>query len=154
MRKLMIIALVAAMTLGATGAMAAVIYEAELTPEMVRPSSGASAYGQATLIVNDAGTEYHLTLNFAGLDTDQTGAALLSAGMDDPGSSLLTLPVGTPLALTQALTADIAEALESDRLAVQIYSEAWPGGAIRGNFQFVTVGVDVTTWTAVKTLFN
>lgn len=140
--------------LGAASAPAATIYEAELTPEQVVPSSGVDAYGQATLIVSDDGTIIDLTVNFAGLDTPQTAARLLQAAIDEPGSELETLPLGTPLALTIANTPAVASALETGQLAIQIYSEAWPDGAIRGNFIFVTVGVDETTWSRVKDLFN
>ena len=107
-----------------------------------------------TLIVSDDGMTFDLTVNFAGLDTPQTAAKLLQATPEDPGTELLILPLGTPLALTLDSTADLAEALESEALAIQIYGEAWPTGALRGNFDFVTVGVDETTWSQVKELFN
>jgi hypothetical protein len=146
--------ILAILALGAGSAAAAVVYEAELTPELVQPSSGASAYGQATLIVNDAGTQLDLTLNFAGLDTPQTDAVLLRAAADDAGETLRTLPLGTMLAVSFDYEADLASALEDGELAIQIGSELWPGGAIRGNFVFVTVGVDVQTWSQIRTLFE
>ena len=146
--------LLAVLALGAGSALGAVVYEAELTPEQVRPGSGASAYGQATLIINDAETMADLTVNFAGLDTEQTGAVLLRATAEDAGTPLLTLPLGTMLAISLEYSNDLRDALAAGELAVQITSEDWPDGAIRGNFSFVTVGVDQTTWTQVKTLFN
>ncbi|MDD5718519.1 MAG: CHRD domain-containing protein [Candidatus Krumholzibacteria bacterium] len=142
------------MVFGAGAAVAAIAYDAELVPELVIPNSGASAYGQSTLIVDDTATTFALTVNFAGLDTPQTEAKLLWAAADSPGVELLTLPVGTPLALSLPYTADIAEALENGELAIQIYSQDWPAGAIRGNFRFVTVGVDAATWSRVKALFQ
>jgi len=150
----MISILIAIVALGAGSALASVVYEADLMPELVIPGSEASAYGQATLIVSDAGTMADLTLNFAGLDTPQTAASLLAGPTDQPGSVLEPLPMGTPLALTIEFTAAMSEALESDELAIQIYSQAWPDGAIRGNFSFVIVGVDAATWSQVKNLFD
>ena len=140
--------------LGAGSATAAIVYEAELTPELVQPSSGATAYGQATLIINDSRTVANLTLNFAGLDTPQTGATLLRAAADAVGVVIEALPIGTPLALTMDYTAEIAAALAAEVLSIQVYSQDWPDGAIRGNFSFVIVGVDATSWTRVKTLFQ
>ena len=153
-RMTMILSLLAVLSFGAGSVQAAVIYEAELTPEFVQPDSGASAYGQATLILNDDRTQVLLTLNFAGLDTPQTAADLLFATPDEVGTVARALPVGTPLAEVFPYTAEIGEALENDGLAIQVYSEDWPGGAIRGNFQFVTVGTSTSTWTQVKTLFD
>jgi hypothetical protein len=149
----MILTVAMVMLIG-SAASAAVVYEAELLPELVRPSSGASAYGQATLIVNDAETQAHLTVNFAGLDSDQVAAHLLRAAPESPGSVLSPLPLGTPLAMSMDYEGEFADALESGELAVQITSENWPEGAIRGNFLFVIVGVDQTTWSQVKTLFE
>jgi len=150
---LMILTLAVA-AIGVGSAQAAVVYEAELIPENVQPSSGASAYGQATLIVNDAHTHIDLTLNFAGLDTPQVGANLIVATLDEVGTELLVLPMGNPLAQTYEYSATMADALESDELAIQVYSEAWPGGAIRGNFNFVTVRSEFSSWSQVKTLFD
>ncbi|MBD3220649.1 CHRD domain-containing protein [bacterium] len=138
---------------GVGAAQAAVVYEAELMPEYVVPPSGASAYGQATLIVNDDETLAYLTVNFAGLDTDQTDAALL-IGMDDEAGTVYTnLDLGSPLAMTMDYTMDLDEALDTDTLAIQIYSQDWPEGAIRGNFEFVTVPTEANTWSQVKGLF-
>ncbi len=152
MRKISVF--LAVLALAAGSAMAATIYEAELTPELVQPSSGASAYGQATLIINDGRTAADLTLNFAGLDTPQTGVCLMRGLPDMVGAKMLDLPTGTPMALTMDYDADIIAALESDELFIQIYSEAWPDGAIRGNFAFVIVPTTESTWSGIKTLFE
>ena len=150
-KSLVLLALSALLVSGAT---AAVFYQAELLPENVRPGSGASAYGQATIIVHDDETQFSLALNFAGLDTPQTAAVLLIGSVDDVGTVAVELPLGTPLAMHLPYTAEIAAAIVDDLLAIQISSEDWPGGAIRGNFNFVTVSVDQASWTRVKALFN
>ena len=144
----------AVLALGAASALGAVVYEAELMPDLVHPESGATAYGQATLIVNDAGTLADLTVNFAGLESAQTSAVLLRAGAGAAGTVIATLPLGTPLAMTMDYEGDLVTAIDADELAIQISSEDWPDGAIRGNFTFVIVGVDATTWSQVKTLFD
>ncbi len=146
--------LLALSALLAGGASAAVFYQAELLPENVRPGSGASAYGQATIIVHDDETLFSLTVNFAGLDAPQTAAALLIGAEDEVGAVVVELPLGSPLAMNLPYTAEIAAAIVDDRLAIQVHSVDWPDGAIRGNFSFVTVGVDQASWTRVKSLFN
>ncbi|HOX24705.1 MAG TPA: CHRD domain-containing protein [Candidatus Krumholzibacteria bacterium] len=153
-RRLTMGLMLAVLALGSGAALAATVYDAELIPESVQPGSGATAYGQATLIINDSRTLAYLTVNFAGLDTPQTGANLLRAAADAVGVEIIPLPTGTPLALTLDFTTALADALDADELAIQIYSEDWPGGAIRGNFAFVIVGVDAETWTHVKGLFD
>ncbi len=153
-RKRMVILALALLAMGVGSSLAATVYEAELTPENVVPSSGVDAYGQATLIVGDNLTTIDLTLNFVGLDTEQTAAKLIRATPEQPGVEMLTLPLGSPLALTLDYTAEMGEALEAGELAIQIYSEAWTAGALRGNFDFVIVPVDETTWSNVKDLFN
>lgn len=145
---------VGVLAVGAGSVQAALVYEAELTPEFVQPDSGASAYGQATLIINDERTEVYLTLNFAGLDTPQTEADIIIGAADEVGTHLRSLPLGSPLAEVFNYTAVLGDALVDERLAIQVYSEAWPDGAIRGNFVFVIVGTTASTWTQVKNLFD
>lgn len=145
-----LLTLLAALVLGAGVANAAKIYEAELLPMV----DGISAYGQATLIVDDSASHVLLTVNFAGLDSDQTGAELLFAPEDEEPSLALTLDTGSPLALTFPYSNEIGAALETDTLMLQISSENHPDGVLSGTFAFVTVGNEETSWTQVKNLFD
>lgn len=138
----------------AVGAQAAVIYHADLTPEAVVPGSEAPAFGESTLIISDDGTQISLTLNFAGLDSPQTAAHLLFAATAEVGTMAMELPNGTPMATTFANTVDLETALGGDTLAIQVYSELWPEGAIRGNFEFVAVESEHSSWSHVKNLFQ
>jgi len=153
-RLITIFTLLAVLGLGVGTAQAARIYSAVLSPDQVLPESGASAYGEATLVVDDTGTMIHLTLNFAGLDTPQSGAELLYASEGEVGTVAHLLPLGTPLATTLDNTVLLNDALEAESLSIQVASEDWPGGAIRGTFAFVTVGTEASSWTAVKNIFE
>lgn len=153
-RLITIFTLLAVLGLGVGTAQAAVVYSAVLSPDQVLPQSGASAYGEATLIVDDSGTMIHLTLNFAGLDTPQSGAELLFAAAGEVGTVAHVLPLGTPLAMSLDNTVLLNDALQTENLSIQVASEDWPGGAIRGTFAFVTVGSEASSWTAVKNLFE
>lgn len=149
-----IFAIVAVLVLSIGTAQADVVYSAELVADQVVPPSGASAYGQATLIVNDVANVMHLTLNFTGFDSPQTAAELLFGAEGEAGTFAAALPLGSPLAVTLDYSQDLVDALESDSLSIQISTEAFPGGAIRGTFMFVTVGTEASSWTAVKSLFE
>jgi hypothetical protein len=149
-----IFAIVAVLVLSIGTAQADVVYSAELVADQVVPPSGAAAYGQATMIVNDVDNVMHLTLNFTGFDSAQTAAELLFGAEGEAGTLAAELPLGSPLAVTLDYSQDIVDALEADGLSIQISTEAFPGGAIRGTFMFVTVGTEASSWTGVKSLFE
>ncbi len=163
-RRFMLTLILALTVIGAGSALAAMAYHTVLLPENVRPQPVETGYawGQATLIVNDEETHFNLTFNFAGLEAPQTAVKLLRASVHDAGMVLdATLPFEYYFhAGSYVVTADILEALQVENdegvteLAIQVYDERYPGGAIRGNFRFVTVQVDAATWSSVKNLFN
>ena len=153
-RMRMILMGLAVLALTSGVAVGATFYQAELLPSNVVPSSPETGYGQSSIIVNLAETQFHLTLNFAGLSTPETGAWLLVGAADEVGTPLIELPASTPIAIILDTTPALLEALDNEELFIQIYSEFAPDGALRGNYAFVTVGVDVTTWSQVKGLFN
>lgn len=130
------------------------IYQAVLLPSSVVPPSGENAYGTATLIVANDGLQAAYTVNFAGLEGAQTGAFLMNAPVGANGPVLLDLPLGTPVAGMIDMTQDLAEALADGDLAIQINSEDYPGGVLRGNFAWVTVASEEATWSSVKALFE
>jgi len=154
MVRMRMISLLAVLVLCAGSAMAAVVYEAELLVDNVIGGCDCGAYGQATLIVNDEATEASLTLNFAGLQSAQTGSCLLVGAEGEAGTLLMDLELGSPLAMTIAYTPELDAALQADELIIQVYSENCPEGATRGNFVFVTVGVEDHAWSNVKAMFN
>ena len=155
-RMIWVVLCLALIASGAGSASAAMAYDTQLAPENVYPDSPPIGYawGWATAIVDDAGVHCNLTLNFAGLEAPQTAARLLRAAPGEVGTVLVDLPLGSFLAVSLPYTADLADAIENGELAIQIHSQDWPGGAIRGNFRFVTVEVDAATWSAVKKLFD
>jgi len=155
-RMRMLLTALALLALGSGVAQAELymFYDAEMVPELVQAGGGEQAYGQSTIIVNETDGTFTLALNFAGLESAQIGASLLRAAPDEVGVVLMDLPLGSPVAMMDVLPADVADALAHDELAIQIYTVNNPDGAIRGNYRFVTVNVDVTTWTRVKDLFN
>lgn len=154
-RSLLCVALLA-LGAGMAAANEANAYSTDLKPENVRPEPVEIGYawGQATLIVEDEADTFFLTLNFFGLESPQTEAWLLRAAADEAGVPLLQLPNGGFFAESYALNQDIADALAAGELVIQIHDQNYPDGAIRGTFEFVTVAIDETSWTAVKDLFS
>ncbi len=130
------------------------IYQAILLPSAVVPPSGEDAYGTATLIVANDGLQAAYTVNFAGLEAEQTGAFLMNAPVGVNGPMLLDLPLGTPVAGVIDMTASLAAALADGDLAIQINSVDFPSGVLRGNFAWVTVATEEATWSSVKALFE
>lgn len=130
------------------------IYSAILLPGQVVPPSDESAYGTATLIVAADGLHAAYTVNFAGLEGTQTAAFLMAAPEGSNGPVLVDLPLGTPIAGSINVTPAIANALADSSLAIQINSTDWPTGVLRGNFHWVTVPTEGSTWSSVKVLFD
>jgi hypothetical protein len=130
------------------------VYQTTLLPSMVVPPSGENAYGTSTLIVADDGLHAALTVNFAGLEAAQTAAMLMNAPEGVNGPMLLTLPLGTPIAVMIDMTPTLTAALTAGDLALQISSADWPAGVLRGNFAWVTVATEEATWSSVKALFE
>jgi hypothetical protein len=152
--KTVVSTLLVLVALAPTALLAETIYSAVLLPGLVVPPSTESAYGTATLIVADDGLHAAYTVNFAGLEGAQTAAFLMAAPEGTNGATLLDLPLGTPIAGIIAMTPALASALADSSLALQINSTDWPTGVLRGNFHWVTVAAEETTWSAVKALFE
>jgi hypothetical protein len=130
-------------------------YQTEMLPSLVVPACNQEGvYGTATLIVYDDSSQGAYTLNFGGLVGAQTGANLMAAAVGANGPVLLSLPLGTPIAGLITVTSELRTALTAGNLAVQINSDDCPGGVLRGNFAFVQVATDATTWSSVKALFE
>jgi hypothetical protein len=134
-------------------ASAETIFEAELTGSQEVPPTDSTAYGTATIILNDAQTEATYTVAFAGLDYPQTAAHFHLGAPGENGPPIFTLDLGSPLAGVWPLTVDDVTALLNEEVYVNIHTEGYPGGEIRGDFEFVTVATEPTTWSQLKSLY-
>lgn len=152
-RLVLLLAILAMVAFVAT-AQADIIFQATMLPASVVPPSSADAYGMATIIVTDSWSDATYTVNFAGLESAQTSAVLMHAAVGANGPTLVELPLGAPLAGHLTVTAELHDALEAGDLAIQISEVNFPDGSIRGNFSFVTVPTEDTSWSQVKALFQ
>ena len=69
------------------------------------------------------------------------------------GGGVFTLDLGCPLAGIWILTEDDAAALISEAIYVNIHTELYPSGAIRGDFVETAVATESATWSEVKALY-
>ncbi len=143
----------AALTLVAAPAAAETIFEATLTADQLVPPSESTAYGTATIILSDDETEAEYTVNFAGLDSPQVAAHFHNAPAGQNGGVVFTLDLGSPLADTWMLTEADVEALLGEAIYVNIHTELYPAGAIRGDFVQTAVATESATWSEVKALY-
>lgn len=144
------------LTLAAAPVLAEQVYEAELTGEQEIVPSGSTAFGMATLIMNDAMTQIAYTVNFAGLDAAQTGAGFFLGAPGTAGTLALELPVNVPLAGIWNIDAEIAAALMEESLYVNIFSDPvlFPNGEIRGNFTLRIVADEAASLDSIKALYR
>lgn len=137
-------------------ALADTVFEADMTGDQEVPASGSTAFGHATLFMNDAGTEIAYTVNFGGLDAPQTAAGFFMGDPGTVGTEIMTLPVGSPLAGIWTITPEMAEAMMNESIYVNIFSDAelFPNGEIRGNFTLTIVPNDAASLDEVKALYR
>ena len=154
-RNLVLVGLLA-LPLLAVPAFAEYVFEADLTGEQEVVPSGSTAFGHATLIMNDALTEIAYTVNFAGLDAVQTAAGFFLSAPGTVGPEALTLPVDVPLAGVWEIDEQIASALLDEALYVNVFSDGdlFPDGEIRGNFTLTIVADEPVSWDGVKALYR
>ena len=105
----------AILAFGAGASSAEYLLETHLSGDQCVPATSSTAAGVANLIVDAAYTQAGYTLNFAGLDTEQTGAAFVRAL---PGGEitevLLELPLGSPISGVWILSPEAIEAMKED----------------------------------------
>jgi uncharacterized protein (DUF1800 family) len=114
----------------------AILYVATLRPDS--GTTGSSASGTATILINRDGTLAVVAASFAGLSSAQTGARLrISPG----GDYVLNLPLGQVSNTLWTLTAtgaysvnDLVRALNTGRMTLGIDTARHPDGEVRGTF--------------------
>ena len=146
---------VALLTLLATSALADILFEASLTGDQLVPPSGSGAGGVASIILSEDMTTATYTINFAGLEGGAQIAAHFHeapAGMN--GAVVFPLALGSPLAGVWALTPSDAAALIAEEIYVNIHTDDFPAGEIRGQFIETAVSSEAGTWSQVKGLFR
>ncbi len=125
------------------------------------PAVTTPATGTAVLTIDSEATpSIALHIEFSGLTSNQTAAHVYYGAPGTNGSLEFTLPVGNPVDTSLAPVglmghAFFASALFSDSLYLNIHSENFPDGEIRGFFQLTgTVADDIAAWGDIKALYR
>ncbi|MGE3109476.1 MAG: CHRD domain-containing protein [Phycisphaerales bacterium] len=100
---------------------------AQEVPPVPTPATGT---GMATL--NTATNQIMLMYQFSGLSSPQTAAHIHQAPAGTNGPVIVPLPNGSPVSGTFQLTAAQAAALLNNGLYINVHTQNFPGGEIRG----------------------
>jgi hypothetical protein len=151
-----VLLLCGALLLVTAPALAERVYEAAITGDQQVVPSGSTAYGTATLIMNDAGTWINYTVNFAGLDAPFSRAAFFLGAPGTVGPEALALDGDAPLAGTWLIDEEVANALFNEELYINVFSDdvMFPDGEIRGNFTLTIVAEEAVSFDQVKSLYR
>lgn len=129
-------------------------FEATLTGGQAVPPNPSGGYGTVTVILNADETEAAYAINFAGLEGEQTAAHFHNAPPGEAGPVIFTLPVGSPLAGIWPVTPSDVTELFAGRVYLNIHSDLYPAGEIRGDLVLTTVADTPTSWGEIKTLYR
>ncbi|MEZ4386876.1 MAG: CHRD domain-containing protein [Candidatus Krumholzibacteriia bacterium] len=144
----------ALVTLLATGALAETVFEATLGGNQEVPPNASPATGTATITLSDDQTSATYTVEFSGLEGDQTAAHFHQAPAGSNGGVVFALAVGSPIGGVWPLSASDVAALLAGEIYVNVHSTMFPGGEIRGQFVESSVTVEAGTWSTLKSLFE
>ena len=136
--------------------MSPVLADTIYTAVLSGPTAGteSTATGTATLTLNSAQTEVAYVVEYTGLQGIEIGAHIHNAppGMD--GTRLLLLFPGSPKVGTWAVSAFEVEELNAGRIYINVHTELFPTGEIRGDVVSSSVANEAVSWGAVKALYN
>jgi hypothetical protein len=147
-------AALAMMLVVAGTASAETLYTAVLDGQQEVPEVATPAIGLATIVLNDAQTmaTYHIEYN--GLLGTETAAHFHIAPSGTNGAAVFALPAGSPKDGVWPVGPAEVTALNTAQVYVNIHTDQFPGGEIRGNFCFAAVETENATWGGIKTLYR
>ncbi|HPF35726.1 MAG TPA: CHRD domain-containing protein [Candidatus Krumholzibacteria bacterium] len=138
--------------LAATAALA----ETQFTATLDGASSGtpSPATGTAVMILNDAQTELSYTITYSGLTGTEVAAHFHNAPPGSNGPILEPLPAGEPkVGVWMVSPSDVVE-LMAGRVYINVHTNLYPAGEIRGNVTFDTVASEESSLSSVKTEYR
>jgi uncharacterized repeat protein (TIGR01451 family) len=138
------------------------IFATTLVGSQETPPNGSEAHGTATLVLDKDGQTASVSLRFQGLTTPQTAAHLHAPA---PGGQtappVFDLPPGNFNDFKLALTPQQVRDLHAGLFYINVHSEKYPAGEIRGQFsqlevssivKFETLGASVSEGAGFKTV--
>jgi hypothetical protein len=155
-RVLLAVALTSAsvLLLGAPGESAAQNYAATLDGLQEVPPNPSPATGSGSFTL-DAAKMLHFNIVFSGLLAPETASHIHGPAPRGVNAGVIfPLPLGSPKVGTVGPLTPVQEVdLNAGLLYVNIHSQLFPGGEIRGQIE-QAVAVDGKTWGAIKALYG
>ena len=148
-----------ALLLVPSASLAAQGFSANLSGLQEVPVNASTATGNAAVVLNDAGNQLTYTVNYSGLLGTLTASHIHKAPIGVNGGVLFGFapPIGTQsgsfggvIAVTPANVADLIAGL----YYVNIHSNLWPGGEIRGQLAGDVTPSARGTWGRLKALYH
>jgi len=117
------------------------------------PPLPVGATGLATLVLNDAQTKLSFNITYQGLTSPEIGAHIHNAGNRTNGPIVFALPAGTPKVGVWSIPAQYVTELFNNKLYINIHTETYAAGEIRGNIDN-GVPAEQSTWGSIKALYS
>lgn len=155
MKKLFTVILMAIVAGGLTvsAVTAEILFSAELSGLAEVPPNASPGTGTAMLSLNDAQTEVTYHIEFSGLLGMETAAHFHNAPPGVNGSVIFGLPMGSPKDGVWPVGPAEVAALFADEVYVNVHSDMFPGGELRGDISVLTTPAGDSAWGAVKALY-
>ncbi|MCZ6767352.1 MAG: CHRD domain-containing protein [bacterium] len=152
---ILVLVAIGSLALSAQPALSDIVFEATLDgASNVPPIPAVSATGEAVMVLNNAQTELSYTITFTVLSSKELAAHFHNGGPRQIGPILEGLPLGSPKGgIWEVTPSDVVELL-AGRVYINIHSEMYTGGEIRGNVVKAVVPIHDTTWGRVKSLYR
>lgn len=154
LRLLITVALGLTLALAPRPADAAMQFEAVINSAQEVPPNASPATGTGTFTLNDAETQLSINIVFSGLVAPQTGAHIHGAA--PPGTNAgvrFPLTLGSPVNMVWNIPAGDVVSLKNGLLYVNIHSQAFPGGEIRGQI-LASTPARHGSWGKLKAMYS
>jgi hypothetical protein len=109
------------------------------------PPNPVPGTGTGSFVLNDAQTELSYYIEFGGLVAPEIAAHFHNAGTRDNGPAVFNLPLGSPKVGVWQISPEMVAQLFMNRIYVNIHSEVYILGELRGNLMVVATGVGPNT---------
>jgi hypothetical protein len=159
MRSLLFVMLIVVALVVAPSAFAQTHFSAVIDGSQVVPPTTSAATGSGCFVLNPDNT-LGFQISFTGLVGNETGAHIHGPGPAGVNAGVqFALPLGSPkIGTVGPLTAVQAADLVNGLYYVQIHTDVFPGGEIRGQIlltaDLCTVSTEDKSWGAVKVLYR
>ena len=145
-------ALVLTLILAAGAAHAEIRWEFTMDGDMAGTPSSAS--GTVVMVLNDEMTEVTYDIRYTGLQAPEIASHFHDGSPGTNGTRLLTLPLGAVKQGVWVMEGRDLTILLSGNVYVNVHTDSYPSGEIRGNATMDVVPVEAATWAGVKALYR